>query len=294
MVSTTQLVQYAITGITIGNIYALLALGFNIIYSATGIINFAQGEFVMLGGLVMISLVQTFHLPLIPAFLLAVAAVTLVGMLLEVAAVQRLDKSSHLTIIIITIGASILLKGIAMFVWGKDTFALPPFSRDDPIMFLGAAVIPQSLWVLGITLAAVGGIGAFFTLTITGKAMRACSINPRAASLMGIPVRRMVLLSFALSAALGAVGGIIITPISMMEYGRGTLLAVKGFAAAVLGGLGSGVGAVLAGFAIGLLESFGAGMISSGYKDAIALLVLLVVLLVRPQGILGKKEATRP
>ncbi len=289
-----QVLQYVFTGLTIGSIYALLALGFNIIYSATDIINFAQGEFVMLGGLTMISLVDKARLPLLPAFFLAVAAVTVVGILLERLAIRRVEGAPVMSMIIITIAASILLKGLAMFGWGKDTFALRSFSGDTPISVGGAVIIPQSLWVLGITLAVVTGLSFFFSFTITGKAMRACSVNRRAASLMGIRVRRMVMLSFAFSAALGAVGGIIITPISMMEYGRGTLMAVKGFAAAVLGGLGSGMGAVAAGFIIGLLESLGAGLISSGYKDAMALVVLILVLILRPQGLFGRKDLTRP
>jgi branched-chain amino acid transport system permease protein len=198
-----------------------------------------------------------------------------------------------MTLIIITIGASILLKGVAMTVWGKDTFSLPSFSGDAPVSFMGAAVNPQSLWVLGITLAVVVALGLFFSWTLTGKAMRACANNRRAASLMGIKVRRMVMLSFALSAMLGGVAGVIITPISMMDYGRGTLLAVKGFAAAVLGGLGSGLGAVIAGFLIGLLESLGAGLVSSGYKDALALLVLVLVLVFRPEGLMGRKDRSR-
>ncbi len=289
----SQILQYVFTGITVGSIYALLALGFNIIYTATDIINFAQGEFVMFGGLIVVSLVQA-GIPLLPAFILTVILVTLIGVLLELVAIRRLEGAPVMTMIIITIGASIFFKGVAMFGWGKDTFALRPFSGDEPIRVLGAVIIPQTLWVIGITLAVVVCLGAFFSYTITGKAMRACAINRRAAGLMGIPVRRMVLLSFALSAALGGVGGVIITPISMMDYGRGTLLVVKGFAAAVLGGLGSSIGAVAAGFIIGLLESLGAGLISSGYKDAIALTVLIIVLVLRPQGLFGRKESTRP
>jgi branched-chain amino acid transport system permease protein len=291
---TAQTLQYIVTGITIGSIYALLALGFNIIYSSTDIINFAQGEFVMLGGLVMYTLSEKTGLPFLGAFAGTIILVTMVGVVLDFLATRRMETTPVMTVIIITIGASILLKGIAMFLWGKDTFALAPFSGDTPIDIFGAAVIPQTFWVLGITLTAVLALAAFFAWSITGKAMRACAINRRAASLMGIRVRLMVMLSFGLSAALGAVGGIIITPISMMEYGRGTLLAVKGFAAAVLGGLGSGPGAVAAGFIIGLLESLGAGFISSGYKDAIALVVLIVVLVMRPEGLFGRKDLTRP
>ena len=190
----------------------------------------------------------------------------------------------------ITLAGSILFRGGAMFVWGKDPYALPPFTPSQPVKFLGATLQLQIFWILAITLLVVFGIHFFFNRTLTGKAMTACAFNALAARLVGINVRKMVFLSFALSAAVGAIAGAIITPITLMEYDRGPLLGLKGFAAAVLGGLGSGVGAIIAGFMIGILESFGAGLISSGYKDAIALLVLLIILWVKPSGLFGSKE----
>ena len=286
----TQILQYIFTGLTIGSIFAMVGLGFNIIYNATDIINFAQGEFVMIGGMVMISLTKGLKIPMIPAFLLTVIIVGIVGILMERLAINPLSNPSIITLIIITIGASIVFKGLAMFIWGKDTFILPPFTGETPIIVGGAVIIPQSLWVLGITLLVVIGLAVFFEKTLLGKAMRACATNRKAASLMGINVNRMVMLSFALSAAIGAVAGVIITPISLMEYQRGTMLAIKGFAAAILGGLGSGTGAVIAGFIIGVMESMGAGFISSGYKDAIALIVLLLVLFIKPTGLMGRAE----
>ena len=286
----TQILQYLFTGVTIGSIYAMVALGFNIIYNATDIINFAQGEFVMIGGMVMISMTKGLKIPLIPAFFLTIVVVAVVGVIFERLAINPLTNPSIITLIIITIGASIVFKGLAMFIWGKDTFILPAFSGETPILIGGAVIIPQSLWVLGITLLVVISLAFFFEKTLVGKAMRACAINKKAASLMGISVNKMVMLSFALSAALGAVGGIIITPISLMEYQRGTMLAIKGFAVAILGGLGSQVGAVIAGFIIGVLESFGVGFISSGYKDVIALVVLLAVLYFKPTVLLGQSE----
>lgn len=287
---SSQILQYILTGITIGSIYALTALGFNIIYNATDIINFAQGEFVMLGGMIIIFFTTIVKLPIIIAFLLSVLIVTIIGALFERLAIHPLKDASVITLIIITIGASIFFKGVAMFVWGKGTFALPAFSGEKPIFFFGATIIPQSLWVFGITILIVILLGLFFKKTIVGKAMRACAINKAAASLMGINVKKMVLFSFALSAAIGAIAGIVITPISLMEYERGTMLALKGFAAAVLGGLGSGIGAVVAGFLIGIVESLGAGLISSGYKDAIALVILLIVLFIKPSGLFGTPE----
>ena len=288
-----QVVQYILTGITVGSIYAIVAVGFNIIYNATEIINFAQGEFVMLGGLVMVSLVHGAHVPMPLAFVIAVAAVTVVGLLMERLAIFPLKDASVIRLVIITLAVSILIKGLAMFVWGKDSFGLPAFSGNKPLFFLGAAVMPQTLWIIGVTVAVVVLLTLFFERTMLGKAMIACADNRDAASLVGIDVQRMVMLSFMLSAALGAVAGIIITPVSLMEYDRGALLALKGFGAAVLGGLGNFYGAVAAGIILGIIESLSAGLISSAYKDAIALGVLLVVLFVRPGGLLGSAEVIK-
>jgi branched-chain amino acid transport system permease protein len=290
---TSQLIQFLFTGLTLGSIYALVALGFTMIYNATGIINLAQGEFVMLGGLIMVFCTAVLKIPLLIGFVLTVAVVMLLGALFERLAIHPLKNASLITLIMITLAASILFRGVAMFLWGKDPYGLPAFSGGQSIQLWGATLQPQIFWIFGITFLAVFGIGLFFNRTLTGKAMTACSFNPLAARLVGINVRKLVLLSFGLSAAVGAVAGAIITPITLMEYDRGPLLALKGFAAAVLGGLGSGVGAIAAGFIIGILESLGAGLISSGYKDAIALLVLLVILWVKPSGLLGSAEESQ-
>ena len=289
----SQLLQYAVTGITIGSIYAMVALGFNIIYNVTEAINFAQGEFVMLGGLVMVFLRVGLNIPLVLSFPLTILIVTVAGALLDRLAIKPLREPSVLAMVISTIGASFLIRGGAMFVWGKNPFDLPPFSGRTPINFLGAVVMPQSLWVVGFLVAIVVVLTLFFDRTILGKALRACAVNPNASSLVGIKVQYMVLLSFALSAAIGAAGGVVITPVSLMEYDRGPMLAVKGFAACVLGGMGSFPGAIAGGLIIGLMESLGAGLVSSGYKDAFALLALLLVLFVKPSGLLGSLEASK-
>ncbi len=260
------------------------------IYNATSIINLAQGEFVMLGGLIMVFFTVFFEIPMYLGFLLTVGAVTLLGAVFERLAIHPLRNASLLTLIIVTLAGSILFRGMAMFLWGKDPYALPPFSSGKPLHFWGAALQPQFFWVLGITGFVLLGVWFFFNRTLIGKAMTACSFNSTAARLVGINVRKMVLFSFSLSAAVGAIAGIIITPITLMEYDRGPLLALKGFAAAVLGGLGSGGGAIVAGFLIGILESLGAGLVSSGYKDAIALFVMLIVLWVKPSGLFGSAE----
>ena len=290
---TGQLVQYLFTGVTVGSIYAMVAVGFNIIYNVTEIINFAQGEFVMLGGLIMVFFTVTAKLPLPLAFVLTVAAVTGVGALMERFTINPLKNASVLTMIIVTIAVSILFKGIAMFVWGKDPYIFPPFSGSKPIFIFGAAIQTQTLWVLFMTAVMVVLMTIFFKKTRYGKAMLACADNPEAARLVGIKVNIMILISFALSAAIGAVAGAVITPISLMEYDRGALLALKGFGAAVLGGLGSFYGAVVAGIFLGIIESMCAGLVSSGYKDAVALILLLLVLYVRPSGLFGNVEASK-
>jgi len=285
-----QLLQYTLSGITIGSIYAMVAIGFNIIYNSTGIINFAQGEFVMIGGMTAVYFYKTLHLPLLLSGLGAVFIVTILGMLFERFAIQTLKNPSVITLIIITIAASILMKGAAMFIWGKDTYALPSFSGDTPFKLFGATILPQSLWILGFLLLIVTALSGFFRFTIVGKAMKACAFNRQAARIVGINVNRMVLLSFALSALIGGIAGVIVTPITLAHYDRGALLGLKGFGTAIFGGLGNMGGAVAAGIIIGLLESYSAGLISSGYKDAVALIILLAVLFFRPGGIFARKE----
>ena len=290
---TGQLIQYLFTGVTVGSIYAMVAVGFNIIYNVTDIINFAQGEFVMLGGLIMVFFTVTAKLPLPLAFVLTIAAVTAVGALMERFTINPLKNASVLTMIIVTIAVSILFKGIAMFVWGKDPYIFPPFSGSKPLFVFGAAIQTQTLWVLFMTAVMVVLMTIFFKKTRYGKAMLACADDPEAARLVGIKVNTMILISFALSAAIGAVAGAVITPISLMEYDRGALLALKGFGAAVLGGLGSFYGAVVAGVFLGIIESMCAGLVSSGYKDAVALILLLLVLYVRPSGLFGNVEVSK-
>jgi len=289
----SQLLQYVITGITVGSIYAMVAVGFVIIYNVTEIINLAQGEFVMLGGLVMVFLHVSLGLHLAIAFAGTVVIVTLVGLLLDRLAIRPIRQPTVLTLIIATIAASIVIKGTAMIIWGKDPFDLPAFSGRTPIMIGGASIQPQYLWVIGFLIVTAVGLNFFFNKTIMGKAMNACADNADAARLVGINVQHMVLLSFALSAAIGAVAGMTMTPIALMDYDRGAMLAVKGFGAAILGGLGSFPGAICGGLILGLIESLGAGLLSSGYKDAYALIVLLAVLFFRPGGIFGNLEATK-
>jgi branched-chain amino acid transport system permease protein len=285
--------QFVVAGLTTGSIYALIALGFCIIHNATGIVNFTQVDFVTLGGMMMYTFLMGLGLPMPVSFVLGVLVVTGVGGLVQRLAIQPARSKAIIVLIFVTIGVSILTRGIIKVIWGKNQMALPSFSGDTPLIVLHAAILPQTLWIIFITLIVVALLHAFFTRTRIGKAMRATSFNPTAAALMGVNVNRMIFLSFALSGALGAVAGIIIVPITTLNYDIGVMLGLKGFAAAVLGGYGNSIGAVIGGLILGLMESFGAGLISSTYKDVIAFAVLLLVLFIKPSGLLGYGEKER-
>ena len=293
MDSFRQLFQYVLSGLSNGAIYALIGFGFAIIYNSTGIINFAQGEFVMLGGMLTVFFLAVFKLPLAAAIILAIIISTIVGVSFERLAIRPLKNASPLSLIIITIGASIFMRGAAMLIWGKDTYALPAFSGSDPLYIAGATILPQHLWILGVTVLIIIGSRIFFNYSIAGKAMRACSYNPLAAGLVGINVKNMVMLSFAISSAIGSMAGIIIAPLTMTSYDVGIMLGLKGFCAVIIGGMSSGLGTLMGGLLLGLLESLGAGFISASYKDAIAFIILLLILFIRPEGLFSKKETER-
>lgn len=288
-----QIIQYALSGLSTGAIYALIGFGFAIIYNSTGIINFAQGEFVMLGGMLTFFFLTVAGMSFVPAIVLAVLTSTAVGMAFERLAIRPLRNATPLSLIIITIGASIFIRGAAMLIWGKDTHAIPAFTGSEPLYVLGATILPQNLWIFAISIMIIVASKLFFNYSIAGKALRACAFNPRAARLVGIDVRRMVLFSFMISSAVGSLAGIIIAPLTMTSYDVGVMLGLKGFCAAIIGGMGTGAGTVLGGLLLGVLEAFGAGLISASYKDAITFIILLLILFVRPQGIFKKAETER-
>jgi branched-chain amino acid transport system permease protein len=287
-----EFLQFVFSGLTVGAVYALVALGFTLIYNASDVINFAQGEFVMLGGMTTVFLGLT-GVPLPLAAVLAVVVPILVGLALHRFAIEPVRASGAVVLIIITIGASIFLRGVAQVVFDKRFHSLPSFIGGDAIRVGGAAILPQSLVVLAGTVVIVVLLWAFIERTLTGKAMIATAANELAARLVGIDTRAIVALSFAISAAIGAVAGILITPITLTSYDVGTVLALKGFAAAMLGGIGSAVGAVIGGLLLGLFEAFAAGYISSQYKDAVAFLIILIVLFAMPRGLFGPAPVER-
>jgi len=287
-----QFLQFLFSGVTVGATYALAALGFTLIYNASHVINFAQGEFIMLGGMLSVFFSQA-GLPMPLALGLAIAVPALVGMALEKLAIEPVMGAETVTLIIITIGASLVIRGLVQVWLGKGTFSLPAFSGEKPILFLGATLMPQSLWVLGVSALVVLALGYFFKYTLYGKAMLATSYNRGAAQLVGIHTGGVLLVSFALSASVGALGGVLLTPITLTSYDTGILLGLKGFVGAVVGGLGNGLGAVIGGLLVGVMEAMGAGYISSAYKDAIPFILILFILFFLPRGILGGKSTDR-
>jgi branched-chain amino acid transport system permease protein len=288
----SQFLQFMFSGVTVGATYALAALGFTMIYNASNVINFAQGEFIMLGGMLTVFFLKS-GLPMPAALVLAVAIPAAVGVLVEKLAIEPAKGAGVVGLIIITIGAALVLRGLIQIWLGKGAASFPAFSGDAPIAVGGAALAPQSLWALGTTAVIVAALWLFFNRTLAGKAILATSVDPLAAQLIGVNTQWVLRVSFALSAAIGAIGGILLTPITMTSYDVGIMLGLKGFVAAVLGGLGNGLGAVVGGLMVGIIEALSAGYISSAYKDAAPFLLIFVVLFFLPRGLFGAKETER-
>lgn len=288
--SFEHFLQYCLSGITVGSIYAVVAIGFNIIYNTTGIINFAQGEFLILGGMIAISLSS--QMPLLPAFILAVAITVAVGAAVEIVFIRWLKSPDVLRLIVITIGISILIREAMLHIWDEQMRALPHFTGNEvsSIDILGAHISPQVLWVLGIGTFIVIGLNLFFKFTLTGRAMRACAANRTSARLCGINAKWMVTLSFMLSAGIGALAGCAISPLAQTQYDMGSSLAIKGFTVAILGGLGRSMAAVAAGLILGLIEAFSISQFPLAYKDAVTVAVLLLILFIKPSGLFGRRE----
>jgi len=287
MDSWTYIPQLLASGITVGAIYALVGLSFVTITRASQIINFAQGEFVMLGGLLTFFLMKGF-IPSYPlAALVAIAIVVLLGFLMHLSVIYPLRKAPMLIPLIATLGASIFLSNSSGFLFGTLPKALPPFSGQQPFQVVGLSILPQNLWVLAATFFLLLLLYLLSHGTFLGKAMEASSTDPLGADLVGISRNRMVFLAFGVSAGTGAIAGILITPIFFTSYNSGTILGLKGFIAAVLGGWGKNTGAILGGFALGILEALSIAFIPAGYKDGVAFAILLLILYFRPKGILG-------
>jgi branched-chain amino acid transport system permease protein len=284
-------IQYCLSGLTQGSVYAIVAIGFNIIYNTTGIINFAQGEFVIVGAMASISLSAVMPLP--AAIVLAVLLTMALGGLMELVFIRPARNASVLRLIVITIGLSILMREGMLHAWDEKVRALPFFTGSDTstVPLWGATISTQALWVLGTCAVIVAALTAFFRFTTAGRSMRACADDRMAARLCGVNERWMVTLSFILSAGIGALAGCVISPVTHTRYDMGASLAIKGFTVAVLGGLGSSMAAVAAGLLLGLLEAFTVSQFQVAYKEIVSIIVLLLVLVCRPGGLFARGGA---
>ena len=293
--SADQFVQYLITGLTQGSIYGLVALGFTVIYAVTRIINFAQGEFVMLGGMLSFWLADSAGLPLPASLGLSVLAAAGLGAVMYLFAIRPAKNASVVSLIITTIGAAIFVRGIAGVIWSVNPVAPPYFTGKESIPVLGAFIEPQALWIIGTMLAVTALVHLILSYTMVGKALKACAVNPGAAGLVGIDYKSMALIAFVLAGAIGGICGAVIAPKALTAYNVGVMIGLKGFIAASIGGFRSPIAAVAGGLLLGIVESLSValnwGPFTSSYKDAIARAVLLLILLVR-SGRLAAEERT--
>lgn len=280
--------QLLVTGVVMGSIYALIALGFVTIYRASRIVNMAQGSFVMLGGLFTFSMLMEVGLPYWLSGIIGVLLTVILAVLMYQVVLKPVLKISLVTMILCTVALSLLFENLSLVKWGGYTNNLPAFSGEGSFSVRGVFISYQALWVIGIMVVCLIALYFLNNHTTLGKRMTATATNPMAASLSGVNVSRMVLLSFVISATIGALGGIAISNyVGGLTYSTGGIYGMMGFIAAVLGGWGSSTGAVVGGLALGIFQALATGLVPAGYKNVVAFVILLIVLYFRPQGLLG-------
>lgn len=283
-------VQLLVTGVTMGSVYALIALGFVTIYRSSRIVNMAQGSFVMLGGFLAFSMFNELGLPYWLAAILGVILVVIIAVLMWRVVLKPVLKISLVSMILCTVGLSLLFENLSLVKYGGYTKQLPPFSGQATLQVGGVFINAQSLWVIGLMVFVLVALYFLNNRTTLGKRMTATATNPVAASLSGVNVVRMITISFVISAAIGALGGIAISSyVGGITYASGGIYGMMGFIAAVLGGWGSSTGAVIGGLVLGIAQALATGVVPAGYKDVVAFVILLIVLYFRPQGLLGTR-----
>jgi branched-chain amino acid transport system permease protein len=278
--------QLALNGLAVGCIYGLVALGFVLIYRTTELVNFAQGDLMMLGAFTCYMFVVWYGIGYWPAFALAIAVVGLFGALLDRIVLRRVIGQPQFTVVMLTIGLGAMFRSFASITWGTEIYTLPtPFSARQT-MIGGVSISHEYVSIIAGTVLLCAALYAFFTRTRLGVAMQATSQNQLAAYYMGIPVKLVFSLIWAISAGVATIAGVLLAPISLIDTNLG-FIGLKAFAAAVLGGFGSIPGALAGGLTIGVIEMFSGAWLPLGFKDVAAYVVLLVVLVVRPQGMFG-------
>ena len=289
--------QLVFAGLAIGSVYALVALGFVMIFRATNVVNFAQGEFSMLGAYFLVALWQGLKLDYFAAIALALLLMVGIGLLFEITVYYPLRNRTFLPVIIATIGASIMFQNGALAIFGSSPEKVRPVIETvggtGGVTVAGVFFDYQYLIIVAVAVLLVGLQYLFFEYTLLGKKMQATSQDKDMARLLGIPVVYMIALTFIYSSLLGGLSGMLVAPIFFVTHKMGATLGLKAFAATICGGFGDVRGAIVGGLALGVIESFGSAYISAVYKDAFSFLVLIVILLVRPQGIFGEKVSEK-
>jgi branched-chain amino acid transport system permease protein len=289
-----MLPQLLVSGLVSGSLYALIALGLVVIYKTSHVLNFAQGEMAMVSTFIAFTLLETLHIPFIGSFALALAASFALGATIDRLLLRPATSPTPLRLIIITLGIQQILYGVAGWIWGYDTKVFPSPLSEARLYRVGGVVVSEvSLWNLAVSVALMLAFLLFFRYTRSGIAMRALSHNPTAARLMGVRVPRLLSLTWGLGAVLGAVAGILIAPITFLDPNMMVNPLLKGFAAATLGGMHSLAGAVLGGAILGVAENLVGGYLAPELRDSVAFAVIVLVLCVRPAGILGRHEVRR-
>lgn len=284
---------YVVAGLSNGALYALMALGLVLIYRAQSFVPFVNGEFFTGGAFIGFTAFSALALPYWLSFIVAVLCGTLIGLVTERVAVRPIAQSHHLSLVMATAGTSIILQGIARARWGDDIYTLPPIVASGPLDIAGVPVAPQNLVVIVVTAIVAVALFVFFAFAKLGKQMRAVSQSLMGAQIIGISPNRIYRYTWALSAAIGAAGGVLAAPIMLLYPDMGSGMLIKGFAAAVLGGLTSIPGAILGGVVIGVSEQLIGGYVGTVYIEISAFVVIMAVLLIRPQGLLGTSTQGR-
>lgn len=287
--SLSASLQFLFSGLTSGAVYAFVALAFSITFTSSGIVNFAQGQFVMIGGMVATSLYAAFELPVSLAMLLGVTAAGFAGLIMGALFILPVLALGEFTLILVTLGLSIVFEGLAIVTWGTDPLSLPSLFDLRPVRVAGASITVDALIIIGSIFVVLLGFQLFARYTRWGRAMRATSIDPSVAASLGVNISLTIILAFVMSATFGGLAGVLLTPLISTGAQIGLLMTLKGFTAAVLGGISSPTGSVAGGFLLGLIEAMSTGFISSTYANAIALSLLILLLIVRPEGLFTGK-----
>jgi branched-chain amino acid transport system permease protein len=282
--------QFMVSGLTIGSVYALIATGYYLIFISTHVINFAQGALVQLGGIIALSLLLSWKIPYLFVFFLTFFITAVIGILFKILLVGPAGRTGVLSSILMTVGGFIFFEQMIYVFWTKDELLFPPISREMPMNVGGVMILPQAVWIMGIAVALFLLLWLFFTRSIHGSAIMAAAERPDAARMVGINVKSMTSISWALATGISGIAGILIAPITFAGGSLSTEMGIKGFVAVILGGVTHSMGGIVGGLLLGVIETLTTAYLSSGFRDAISFGLLITILALRPEGLLGARK----